>query len=74
MSNLTIVDLPKAEKLLSSEMAKTTGGAWNPTCEQAEIAANVLSVIGQVYGQMGMTDTQHYLNGEGQGILDGACP
>jgi hypothetical protein len=72
VSKVTVVDLAKAEQLSSSEMAKTTGGTY--TCQQAEIQANVLSVIGQVYGQMGMTDTQHYLNGEGQGLLDGACP
>jgi len=71
MSKVTVVDLPKAEELSPSEMGKVAGGL---TCQQAEIQANVLSVIGQVYGQMGDTATQHYLNGEGQGLLDGACP
>ena len=70
MSDLTIVDLPQAEDLSSSGMAKVTGGS----CNNALIASQVYTVIGDVFLRGG--DTQHasYYYGKAAGTTEGGCP
>jgi hypothetical protein len=67
---LTIVDLHQEEELSSSRMSKVGGGM---TCDQAIVASQVYTVIGDFFARGGDSTSAGIYYGKADGVVQGGC-